>query len=112
MIIEKFNIRLRSLCESDLEQVRKARNSDFIREKMIFREFISTERQLSWYRSLNPANDIYMVIEYDGKPRGMINVKNINYQNDESESGLFFWDHDDDSRFRWKRSNRSRSTET
>jgi len=61
---------------------------------MIFREFISTERQLSWYRSLNPANDIYMVIEYDGKPRGMINVKNINYQNDESESGLFFWDHD------------------
>ncbi|KAF5033992.1 hypothetical protein DSECCO2_600860 [anaerobic digester metagenome] len=92
MIIEKYNIRLRSLNMHDLEMVRGARNSDFIRSRMMYREIISPEQQLQWYRSLDAAADVFMIIEYDGKPRGMINVKNIDYTNDSSESGVFFWD--------------------
>lgn len=92
MIIEKYNIRLRSLNEEDLEMVRKARNSDYIRSRMIYQKIISPEEQMHWYHSLNPATDIFMIIEYDEKPRGMINVKNIDYQHDLSESGVFFWD--------------------
>ena len=49
MIIEKYNIRLRSLNMHDLEMVRGARNSDFIRSRMMYREIISPEQQLQWY---------------------------------------------------------------
>ena len=92
MIIEKYNIRLRSLNTPDLEMVREARNSDYIRSRMMYQNIISPEQQLQWYRSLDPAGDVFMIIEYGGKPRGMINVKNIDYKNDSSESGVFFWD--------------------
>ena len=92
MIIEKYNIRLRSLNTPDLEMVREARNSDYIRSRMMYQNIISPEQQLQWYRSLDPAGDVFMIIEYGEKPRGMINVKNIDYKNDSSESGVFFWD--------------------
>jgi len=92
MIIEKYGIKLRSLNSYDLEMVRTARNSDYIRNRMMYKNIISPEQQLNWYRSLDPARDVYMIIEYNGIPRGIINVKNIDYKNDASESGLFFWD--------------------
>jgi len=92
MIIEKYDIRLRSLNEQDLEMVRVARNSDYIRNRMRLRSIISEDQQQQWYRSLDPARDVYMIIEYDGKARGIVNVKNIDYSMDSSESGLFFWD--------------------
>ncbi len=92
MIIEKYGIRLRSLNADDLEMVRTARNSDYIRSRMMYKNIISPEQQLNWYRSLDPARDVYMMIEYNGIPRGIINVKNIDYKTDASESGLFFWD--------------------
>jgi len=92
MIIEKYGIRLRSLNEEDLEIVRTARNSEYIRSRMMYQNIISPEQQWAWYQSLDPKCDVYMVIEYSGIPRGIINVKNIDYNNDASESGLFFWD--------------------
>jgi len=92
MILEKFDIKLRSLSQNDLEIVRKARNSDFIRNRMIYREIITPEMQQLWYDALNPATDIYLIVEHDKKARGLINTRNINYDKGENESGVFFWD--------------------
>ncbi|MPM15160.1 hypothetical protein SDC9_61526 [bioreactor metagenome] len=94
MILEKFDIKLRSLSQCDLEMVRTARNSDFIRNRMIYREIISPEMQQHWYNSLDPANDIYLIVEHNEKPRGLINIRNIRYDHDENESGVFFWDNE------------------
>lgn len=91
MILHKYNLKLRSLGQADLEMVRIARNSEFIRSKMIYREDISEQQQQMWYNSLNPLTDLYFVIEDSKMAHGLINVKNINYESDESESGLFIW---------------------
>lgn len=96
MIFSKYGIRLRRLCEDDIEMVRVARNSDSISNKMIFREQISSSQQLLWYKSLRPMSDFYFVIE-DAKsfhPYGLINTKDIDHEKATSESGLFIWDSD------------------
>jgi hypothetical protein len=92
MIIEKYNIKLKSLDENNLETVRQARNSKYIRDKMIYREEITPQQQYEWYKSLDPATNLYMIIEYNNLPCGLINIKSPSDKQYTSESGVFFWD--------------------
>lgn len=94
MILSKYGISLRSIEGKDLELIRKMRNSNAIRNKMIFRNIISAEDQINWYKSLNRGSDFYFMIEISGKKYGLINVRNINHNDLSSESGLFIWNED------------------
>ena len=92
MILSRYGIRLRSLAYKDLEMLRKARNQDHIRKKMIYRKIISKNEQELWYSQLKPISDFYFIIESGEKSYGLINVRDINHEKRSSESGLFIWD--------------------
>lgn len=92
MILSKYGIELRSLGQKDLELVREKRNSEAVRNKMLYRDIITKEQQKQWYNKLNPISDFYFLIETDGNSYGLINVKDIDHKSGSSESGLFIWD--------------------
>ena len=59
---------------------------------MEFREFISPEMQIEWFHSINNENNIYLIISHEDKDIGLLNAKNINWEEKSFESGIFFWD--------------------
>jgi UDP-4-amino-4,6-dideoxy-N-acetyl-beta-L-altrosamine N-acetyltransferase len=92
MYFEQYGIKLSRLQESDLELLRHWRNAPLIRETMEFRDFISPEMQIKWFNSINNIHNIYMLISYRDEKIGLINAKNINWEEKSFESGIFFWD--------------------
>jgi RimJ/RimL family protein N-acetyltransferase len=92
MRISKYGISLIRLIEADLELVRKWRNDDEIRKFMNFRDYITKEMQLKWFESINTSNNFYYVIQYEGEKIGLVNDKNIDWNEKIAEGGLFIWD--------------------
>jgi RimJ/RimL family protein N-acetyltransferase len=94
MILTKGNIRFIRIREEDLELVRHWRNSPRISQFMEFREYITPEMQLDWFRSVNDHRNMYLIIEHDYKKIGLINAKEIDWQEHSLEGGIFFWEED------------------
>lgn len=98
MIIKKFNIKLKTLCEEDIELVRVKRNSDSIRNNMNYKEIITSDQQKKWFEKINSAiynNDspsFYFIINFNNEKIGLINGKDIDYNNKTSEGGFFIWE--------------------
>jgi UDP-4-amino-4,6-dideoxy-N-acetyl-beta-L-altrosamine N-acetyltransferase len=92
MRISKYGISLIRLIEADLELVRKWRNDDEIRKFMNFRDYITKEMHLKWFESINTSNNFYYVIQYEGEKIGLVNDKNIDWNEKIAEGGLFIWD--------------------
>lgn len=92
MIVEKYGITLKRITVDDIELIRKKRNSEYISSRMIFREKITAEQQLVWFNSVNNFHNFYYLIYFEGKPIGLINDKNIDWQGRTSEAGLFIWE--------------------
>jgi RimJ/RimL family protein N-acetyltransferase len=92
MKIIKYGITLIRLCEEDLELVRQWRNSPRIQQTMEYREHISKEMQLEWFHKVNNNNNYYFVIEYECQKIGLINGKDIDWEKQQLEGGVFFWD--------------------
>jgi len=92
MKIHKYGITLSRLKEADIELVRRMRNRDEIREHMQFRELITPEMQLEWFRSVDTIYHNYFLVIADGKKIGLINGKNIDFEKRTSEGGMFIWD--------------------
>lgn len=92
MIIKKYNITLTRLDISDIELLRQKRNSQSIRERMIFQNQITKKQQLEWFKSIDNFYNLYLVICYEGKKIGIINGKNANFKTKTSEGGIFIWD--------------------
>lgn len=91
MIISKFNIRFTRLKEDDIELVRKWRNHPSINKYMVYREQITAEMQLDWFHSVNNNDNLYFIIEYKGKKIGLINGKDIIWEEKSMETGIFIW---------------------
>lgn len=91
MIISKYNIRFIRLQEEDIELVRQWRNHPSIRNYMVYREQITSEMQKKWYKSINNIFNLYFIIEYKGKKIGLINGKDINWEDKSMETGIFIW---------------------
>ena len=94
MIVHKYGITLRRLTLEDIELVRQKRNSDEIRQVMQFREEISPEMQLDWFKSIDNFENYYYIVEFEGKKVALINDKHMDWTARTSESGLFFWEKD------------------
>ena len=84
---------MNELSEEHLELVRYWRNSPEISSKMEYRNFITHQMQLSWYKSLDLARDFYYIIEYKDIYIGLINTSKIDEQDKSAQAGLFIWDH-------------------
>lgn len=85
----KYGITLERLREEDIELVRKWRNSDSVRLNMNYQEIITPEQQIQWFKSINNLRFNYMMIYYHGEKIGLLNDKNVDWENRTSESGIF-----------------------
>jgi len=91
MILRKYGLELHSLTEEDTEKVRKWRNDDFVQERMLFQNEISSQDQKRWFARLDKST-IYLIIRYKQTKIGLINVKNIDWKNRTGEAGVFIGD--------------------
>ncbi len=92
MIVSRYGVSLRLLEHKDIEMVRQWRNSDWVNQFMEYREYITPEMQEEWFRKINSPEYLYMIAEYKGEPIGLMNDKNINWEEKISESGFFLKD--------------------
>ncbi len=92
MKLFKFGITLKRITPDDIELVRQWRNSEEIRQYMHFRDYITKEMQLDWFRSINNIYNFYYIIQYKGDNIGLFNEKNVDWKNRTSETGLFIAD--------------------
>ncbi len=92
MILTKGNFRFIKLQQDDLELVRQWRNSPRISQHMEYREYITPEMQQEWYGSINNDRNLYLLIEHEYQKIGLLNAKNINWEESSIEGGIFFWE--------------------
>lgn len=85
----KYGITLERLRREDIEMVRQWRNSDRVRNAMNYRDFITPEQQQTWFESVNNDRFHYVVIGYNGVKIGLLNDKEIDWENRTSETGIF-----------------------
>lgn len=85
----RYGITFERLREEDIELVRQWRNSDPVRLNMNYREIITREQQMDWFRSINNDRFHYVMISYQGEKIGLLNDKNIDWDNLTSETGIF-----------------------
>jgi len=92
MRIKQYGITLRRIEKRDIELIRRVRNSEAIKQKMIYREHITKDMQLKWFKSIEKSpNQIYYIIIHKRKKIGLINAKNYNKKNEFTEAGLFLF---------------------
>ncbi len=86
--INTYKLKLRPVNESDLELLRKWRNSPKIRKNMLSQSIISTAEQKKWFQKISTQQKnqqaFHFVVEYKDKPIG---YANFNYEN--RQTGLY-----------------------
>lgn len=92
MKLEKYGIVLNRLTHDKIEMVRNWRNDPKIAKYMEYKDFITPEMQEKWFQKIDNDNNFYFIIEYGGKEIGLINVKNIDYNQKTGEGGIFIYD--------------------
>ena len=89
MIVEKYGITLTRLTEDRIEQVRQWRNSPNVAKYMEYRDVITPEMQLNWFRKIDNEFNFFFIVSYNGDDIGLINIKNINRERACGEGGIF-----------------------
>lgn len=92
LVLTNYGVTLRRLTHDKIELLRQWRNDPKIQQYMFYREYITPEMQERWFANLNQQLNYYFVIEYEGKEIGLINVKNIDFEKKNGESGVFIYD--------------------
>ena len=59
---------------------------------MIYQKEISQEDQLNWFRNVDPDRNFYLMISTHGKDVGVCNMKNVNWEDQTGEGGIFIGD--------------------
>jgi RimJ/RimL family protein N-acetyltransferase len=88
----KYGITLSHLREEDIEMVRQWRNDPVVVANYEYREYITPEMQQAWFRSVNNTNNLYTIIGFQGEKIGVINLKDINWEEQTTEGGIFIPD--------------------
>ena len=89
MIIQNGDITFRRLRHEDIELVRNWRNSPEVKNYMEYQGYISPEMQEKWFKSVDNIYNLYFIIEYKGDKLGVINGKDIDWENRTMETGIF-----------------------
>ena len=75
MEISNFDVSLELLTEDKIEMVRQWRNDPKIQQYMEYRDEITPEMQVKWFKKLNNGKDnFYFIIKYKEEEIGLINV--------------------------------------
>lgn len=93
-IIDRYGVTLKRLTFDKIELVRRWRNNPKISQYMEYREEITPEMQEKWFQKIDNDNNFYFLIEIDNKEVGLINVRDVDYNNRKGEPGIFIWDDD------------------
>jgi RimJ/RimL family protein N-acetyltransferase len=88
----KYGITFSLMREEDIEMVRNWRNDPVVVANYEFREYITPEMQKEWFRKVNNINNLYTVIGYRGEKIGVVNLKEIDWQGQTAEGGIFIPD--------------------
>lgn len=88
MKIEGYGLQLIPLKNEDLELVRMWRNSPVVQQNMFFKKDITKAMQQEWFMKLDNTS-IYLMIYYNQEKTGIINAKNIDWENKTGETGIF-----------------------
>jgi UDP-4-amino-4,6-dideoxy-N-acetyl-beta-L-altrosamine N-acetyltransferase len=91
MKITKYGVTLTRLTENKIEMIRIWRNDPKISKYMEYRETITPEMQLKWFNKINNDKNYYFIIVYQGQEIGLINVRDINYEEGEGEAGIYIY---------------------
>jgi RimJ/RimL family protein N-acetyltransferase len=91
MKLIKYNIILNRLTEEKIEMVRMWRNDPKIAQYMEYKEYITSDMQKQWFRKINNDHNYYFIIEFNGEEIGMVNIKDINYEEKQGEEGIFIY---------------------
>ena len=83
------HVELTRLHVSDIEQVREWRNAPHISKHMLSKTYITEEMQKNWFDSLDDDTNFYFVIHVQGKKVGVVSIKDINFQLQTAEPGIF-----------------------
>jgi UDP-4-amino-4,6-dideoxy-N-acetyl-beta-L-altrosamine N-acetyltransferase len=87
------NIRLTPLKLEHLPRILTMRNSDEIRELMVYQQVITMDEHLKWYKRISESDtNYYWSILVDGESIGLVNIKDIDWKNRTGEGGLFIGD--------------------
>ena len=92
-ILENYGVKLVLLTQDKIEMVRQWRTDPKISQYMDFRGEITKEMQEKWFFNLNNGIDnFYWLIVYKDEEIGLINIKDVDYQNKTGETGVFIYD--------------------
>ena len=92
MKLEKYGIVLNRLTHDNIELVRNWRNDSKISQYMEFQEYITPEMQEKWFQKIDNDNNYFFIIEYEGRKVGLVNIKDIDYEQKTGEGGIFIYD--------------------
>ena len=90
--IKKYGVTLEKLTHQKIEIVRQWRNDPKIDKYMEFHEEITPQMQENWFNRINNDNNLYYIIQYEGNDIGLINIKDLNDELTEGESGCFIYE--------------------
>lgn len=89
MMLNKYNISLELLTLTNLEKLRTWRNSSVVNTYMEFKEKISEQQQMDWFKKIDPKKELYFIIKQANEAIGMTHLKNIDVDLKCGEVGLF-----------------------
>lgn len=92
MIVEQYGLRYIRVRKKDIETLRYWRNQEFIRNTMLFKEYITPHMQREWFKKINNKFNYYFIVEYDNKKIGLISCKDTVPDTKIAEGGIFIWD--------------------
>lgn len=91
MELHGYGVTLRQLTEDKLELIRRWRNDPKIQQYMSYREHITPEMQRAWFQRINNEHNFYFIIVYQDREIGLINIRDVDYENKCGEPGIFVW---------------------
>lgn len=91
-VLENYNVRLVLLTKDKIEKIRRWRNSSKISQYMEYREEISPSMQEKWFESIDNDRNLYYIIVFKGEEIGLINIKDIDIEKSDGESGVFIYE--------------------
>lgn len=89
MIIKNRDIDFRLMGPTDIETVRRWRNAAYVRERFVYKEKISKEAQLKWYRELDKVRNLYFLVHFKGTPCAVASCINIDWAERSGSVGYF-----------------------
>ncbi len=91
-MLESRNLKYRPITLEDTDMVLKWRNSDFVRNRFIYRSVISREEHVSWFNNRVVPGEViqFIIIEKSSDmPIGSVYLRDVDREAKQAEYGIF-----------------------